>query len=104
MRWRGKINRLGIGKPGFILALRVCVCVCAQTLQLCLFATLWTVAHQAPKIMGFSRLEYWSGLPCPPAGPLPDPGIEPASPVASCIAGRIFTAEPPGKPRPCLAP
>ena len=40
-----------------------------------LFATLWTVAHQAPLSMGFSRQEYWSGWPCPPPGDLPDPGI-----------------------------
>ena len=42
-----------------------------------LFATVWTVAHQAPLSMGFSRQEYWSGLPCPPLGDLPDPGIKP---------------------------
>ena len=45
--------------------------------QLCV--TLWTTACQAPLSMGFSRQEYWSGLPCPPPGDLPDPGIEPAS-------------------------
>ena len=65
-----------------------------------LFATLWAVAHQAPLSMGFSRQEYWSGLPCPPPGDLPDPGIEPASPVAPCIlAGGFSTTEPPGKPK-----
>ena len=58
-------------------------------------ATPWTVAHQAPLSMGFSRQEYWSGLPCPPPGGLPDPGIAPASPA---LAGRFFTTEPPGKP------
>ena len=41
------------------------------------FETLPTVAHQAPLPMGYSRQEYWSGLPCPPPGDLPDPGIEP---------------------------
>ena len=46
-----------------------------------LFATLWTVAHQAPLSMGFSRQEYWSGLPFPSPGDLPHPGIEPASPA-----------------------
>ena len=46
-----------------------------------LFMTPWTVAHQAPLSMGFSRQEYWSGLPCPPPGDLPNPGIEPTSPV-----------------------
>ena len=43
--------------------------------RVCLFAIPWTVAHQAPLSMGFSRQEYWSGLPCPPPGDLPDPGI-----------------------------
>ena len=46
-----------------------------------LFATPWTVAYQAPLSMGFSRQEYWSGLPFPSPGDLPDPGIEPRSPV-----------------------
>ena len=57
-----------------------------------LFATLLSVAHQAPLSMGFSRQEYWSGLPCPPPGDLPNPEMEPV------LAGRFFTAEPPGKP------
>ena len=56
----------------------VLLCVHAQT---CLFATPWTVARQAPWSMGFSRQEYWSGLPCSPPGDLPDPGIEPISPA-----------------------
>ena len=47
-----------------------------------LFTTLWTVAHQAPLSMGFSRQEYWNGLLCPPPGDLPNSGIKPASPVA----------------------
>ena len=46
-----------------------------------LFATPWAVAHQAPRSMGFSRLEYWSGLPFPSPGDLPDPGIEPRFPA-----------------------
>ena len=60
-----------------------------------LFATLWTVARQAPLSMGFSRQEYWSGLPCPPPGDLPHPGIEPGSPAAPALAGVFFTAEMP---------
>ena len=48
--------------------------------------------------MGFSREEYWSGLPFPPPGDLPDPGIELASPVFPTLAGGFFTTEPPGKP------
>ena len=52
-----------------------------------LFATQWTVAHQAPLSMGFSRQEYWNGLPCPPPGDLPNPGIKPTSPA---MPGRFF--------------
>ena len=69
------------------LLLGLCVRSCFSCVQL--FMTLWTVAHQAPLgSQGFSRQEYWSGLPCPPPGDLPDPGIEPVSHV-SCI-GRSF--------------
>ena len=59
----------------------------AKSLQLCLtlYKTLWIVNCQAPLCMGFSGQEYWSGLPCPPPGDLPDPGIEPVSPVASSL-------------------
>ena len=52
--------------------------------------TLRTVAHQAPLSMGFPRQEYWSGLPCPPPGDLPDPGIEPKHPVSPALAGEFF--------------
>ena len=52
-----------------------------------LFATPWTVAHQAPLFMGFSRQEYWSGVPFPSPGDLPDPRIEPRSPA---LQGRRF--------------
>ena len=56
--------------------------VCAQLLsRVRLLVTPWTVALQAPLSMGFPRQEYWSGLPCPPPGDLPDPGIEPTSPA-----------------------
>ena len=58
-----------------------------------LFATLWTVAYQASPSMGFSRQEYWSGLPFPSPGDLPDPGIEPRSPTLEADA---LTSEPPG--------
>ena len=57
-----------------------------------LFATLWTVAHQASPSMGFSRQEYWSGLPFPFPGDLPDPGIKPSSPAVEADA---LTSEPP---------
>ena len=55
-----------------------------------LFATLWTLAHWAPLSMGFSRQEYWSGLPGPPPGDLPVPGIQPASLRSSAFAGGFF--------------
>ena len=51
-------------------------------------ATPWTVAHQVPLSMGFSRQEYWSGLPCHPLGGLPNPGIKPGSPA---LTGGFFT-------------
>ena len=69
---------------------------CAKLLShVWLFATLWTVAQQASLSMGFSRQEYWSGLPFPPPRDLSDPGIEPESPA---LAGRFFTSEALGKP------
>ena len=60
-----------------------------------LFATSWTVVHQTLLSMGFPRQEYWNGLPCPPPGDFPDPGIKLSSPA---LAGGFFTTEPPGKP------
>ena len=62
-----------------------------------LFLTLWTVAHQAPLSMGFSRQEYWSGLPCPPPGDLPDPGIELMCLMSPALAA-VLPVVPPGKP------
>ena len=60
-----------------------------------LFATPWTVAHQAPLSTGFLRQEYWSGLPFPTLGDLPNPRIEPMS-LASPALQAFFTATPPG--------
>ena len=57
-----------------------------------LFATQWTVAR--PLFMGFPRQEYWSGLPFSPLGDLPNPGIEPESPVSPALVGGFFTTEP----------
>ena len=62
-----------------------------------LFVTPWTAAHQVPLSMEFSKQEYWSGLPFPPLGDLPDPGTEPMSPGAPALAGRFFTTEAHGK-------
>ena len=66
-----------------------------------LFATPRTVAYQASPSMEFSRQEYWSGLPFPSPGHLPDPGIEPGSPALEADA---LTSEPPGKPDQILKP
>ena len=61
-----------------------------------LFATPWTIAYQASPSLGFSRQEYWSGLPFPSPGDLPDPGIEPRSPALEADA---LTSEPQGSPK-----
>ena len=81
------------GPPGkslvcslLIRAVGVCECLVASVMPM----TLWTVAHQAPLSIAFSRQEYWSGLPCPPPGDLPEPGIKLASACVSCIASRFF--------------
>src|SRR5574339_157875 len=66
-----------------------CMLSCFSPVQL--FATLWTVARQAPLSMGFSRQEYQNGLPCPPPGDLPEPGIEPVSFMSPALADRFFT-------------
>ena len=66
-------------------------CVLSHFSHVWPFVTLWTVAHQAPLSMGFSRQEYWSGLPCPPPGNFPNPGIEPTSPASPAWAGSFFT-------------
>ena len=56
-------------------------CMLSRFSHVQLFATVWTLAHQPPMSMGFSRQEYWSELPCPPPGDLPDPGIKSESPA-----------------------
>ena len=60
--------------------------------------TLWIAARQTPLSMGFSRQEYWSGLPFPPPGDLPNPGIEPTSPMSPALPADSLPAEPLGKP------
>ena len=64
-----------------------------------LFVTLWAVAYKASPSMGFSRQEYWSGLPFPSPGDLPNPGIEPGSPT---LETDVLASEPPGKPQKVL--
>ena len=78
--------------------IEACMCVRAKLLQLCLFWTLWTVTCQAPLSMGFSRQEYWTGLPFPPPGDLPLPGIEPASLMSPALQADSLPLAPPEKP------
>ena len=66
-------------------------CVLSRFSRVRLLASPWTVARQAPQSMGFSRQEYWSGLPCLPPGDPPHLGLEPASPWSPALAGRSFT-------------
>ena len=70
--------------------------LCLGTHHSPLFETPWTIALQAPLSMGFSRQKYWSGLPCPPPGDLPNPGIKPRSPS---LRADSLPSEPPGKPK-----
>ena len=69
------------------------MCVLSHFSHIQLFATPWAVAHQAPLSMGFSRPEYWSGLPFPSPGDLPDPRMEPESLTSSALASRFFTTK-----------
>ena len=64
-----------------LIYIRVGVCMLRHCSHAQLLATQWMIALQAPLSMGFSRQEYWNGLPCTPPGDLPDPGIEPTSSV-----------------------
>ena len=74
--------------------------MCVLVVQLCpILCDSWTGAHQTPLSMGFSRQEYWSGLPFPPPGDLPKPGIEPTSAVSPASQVDSLPAEPSGKPK-----
>ena len=113
------IHRCSVECIMYIRTVCMCVCVCVYFIYIyvkdfvsigikCMracsvvsdsFVTPWTVAHQAPLSMGFSRQEYWSGWPCPPPGDCPKPGIQPTAPATSpALAGGFFITEPPRKP------
>ena len=74
----------------------MCECVCEVAQSCPTLCDPWTVACQASPSMGFSNQEYWSGLPFPSPGDLPNPGIEPGSPALQADA---LSSEPPGKPK-----
>ena len=83
----------------------VCVCVCACVCVLspvCLFVTPWTVAPQVPLYMQFCRQGYWSGLPFPPPGDLPDPGLEPASLASPPLQADSLPLSHQGSSGPCI--
>ena len=79
-----------------ISQVHACQLICFSRVQF--FMTLWAVARQVSLSIGFSRQEYWSGLPCTPPGGLPDPRDRICISCDSCTGGRFFTTEPPGKP------
>jgi len=80
----------------FHLPLSSCTTLCLTSLShVLLFTTPWTVAHQAPVSMGFSRQEYWGGWPCPPLRDVPNPRMRPRAPA---LQADSLPAEPPGKP------
>ena len=80
--WVGRSLNTSSEAPAWVLS-------CFRCIPLCV--TLWTAVCQAPLPIGFSRQEYWSGLPFPPPGDLPNPGIKPSSPVSPVLAGGFFT-------------
>ena len=99
LEWAAMPSSRGSSQPRdqtHALGLLLLLLTCFSRVQL--FTTPWTAAHQAFLSMGFSRQEYWSGLPCPPPGDLPSPGIKSESPAAPAFAGRFFTTERQGSP------
>ena len=74
-----------INKTWYIYRTEYCTSVLSCFSRVLLCVTLWMIARQAPLSTGFSRQEYWSGLPCPPLEDLPNPGMEPASPATPAL-------------------
>ena len=100
MHFRGRLAALSLTT----IQLRHCNhSLCCRSVMSDFFTTSWTLAHQAPLFMEFSRQEYWSGFPFPPPEDLPDPGIKPVSPASPVLAGKFFTTVPPGKLQPTSA-
>ena len=91
MNQKGKLINNGYSPVGIDLG----VCMLSHFSCVRLFATLWTVAHQAPLSMGFSRQEYWSGLPCPPPGDLLNPGIKAVSLMSPALQADSLPLAPP---------
>ena len=92
---RVSVPRLPLMRHYALLQVLVHACILSRFSHVQLFATPWTVTHQAPLSMGFSRQEYWRRLPCPPPRDLPDPGFKPGSPALQADSS---PSELPGKP------
>ena len=98
--WKGESILRAKFKLGLVEPLHdMCCAVLSHFSYVQLFATLWAVSHQAAMSMGFSRQEYWSGLPFLPPGDLPEPGNKPVSPAASVLKVDSLPSEPPGLPQ-----
>ena len=82
-----------------ILSVSSCVCMLSHFNHVWLFVSLWTVTPQAPLSLVYSRQESWNGMPCPPPGHLPNPGIKPVSLMSPTLAGKSFTTGVTGKPQ-----
>ena len=93
--------RMFIFLSSTLKVIRERACACSVASVLSNSANPWTLACQAPMSVEFSRQEYWTGLPFPPPGDLPDPGTKPTSPVPPALQVDFFTTEPPGKPQGC---
>ena len=84
-------------QAGAVYTTKVGACVLSCRSPVRLFSP-WTIAHEAPLSLGFSRQEYWSGLQCPPPGDPPHPGTKPVSLMSPALAGGSLPPVPPGKP------
>ena len=90
--WSSMVSRSHWNSRSYMWTFFSSACVLSRFSHVWLCVTLWTVALQAPLSMGFSRQGYWSGLPWPSPGDLPDPRIEPLSLMSPALAGEFFTA------------
>ena len=90
LKTKEDVGGSGLGLQGGRRKWSLCACVLSCFSCVRFFVTLWTVARQVPLSMGLSRQECWSGLPCPPPGNLPDPGIKPMSSASLALASGFF--------------
>ena len=89
--WHATVHGVAKSRTQLSTEYKLCYVMLSHFNRVRLFVTLWTVALQTPLSMGFSKQEYWNGLPCPPPGNFPNPGIEPVSLRSPALAGRFIT-------------